>query len=600
MLNIFGNSKNQRANTSSTEESGLDSQIKYEKPRILLLDMDEDTAQLLSSAGFRIETGSCGAPYKVHNPHHYLTTPICLNHDTPNNIHEMDMVILDLTQPEIADKSSEHPLITETGIRHVVDIQNRDVIDPRPTYFWIIQPFLDTIIDNGGFFIIFYRQEYEYELIIRRPSTYSDSYLEDKINVSTWGFLKRTQYLHDTYAKGDVINFDTQKSLGRLLDKYSEGATYEGTISSRSDNWIELAHNKHGQCVAGIFLPDSEESGFVLVLPQFETKAELILELVQDFLPNIVPHLYPNSDKLSWINEQPYQLEQVITLQNEIDAIRSEADEKIEQIENQIQITETEHKYQRDLLVGTGDELVKAVKRCLEILGFSSVINVDELYETENRTPDEDLRIEDKSPMLLVEVKGISAIPRDEDALAVHKYLAPRMRELDRTDIEGLSIINQEKHIPPLQRSSNPFRNLILDNAQSHNIGLMTTWTLWRLLRGFTKYDWKHEYIRDLFYQDEVIEPIPLHYQPLGKIVKLFEDQQSIGILTELSLQVGDIIAFDFAVDFYEVKIDSLQVHNEIRESVAVDEETGIKFQFPDEKIHEGMVVYKVDDSYGI
>lgn len=66
----------------------------------------------------------------------------------------------------------------------------------------------------------------------------------------------------------------------------------------------------------------------------------------------------------------------------------------------------------------------------------------------------EDLRIYDDSPILLVEIKGISGFPRDAAALQVAKYLAPRMREWQRTDIQGLSIINHQRNLPGLDRDN--------------------------------------------------------------------------------------------------------------------------------------------------
>ena len=177
------------------------------------------------------------------------------------------------------------------------------------------------------------------------------------------------------------------------------------------------------------------------------------------------------------------------------------------ELKKQIEEIQASKRYLYDLVTQQDDRLVESVKYALGALGFVKVIDVDELYDQDDGNPnrDEDLRIDDSSPMLLVEIKGISGKPKDEDVLQVAKYLAPRMKELGRTDIKGLSIINHQRNLPLLDREK-PFRELHIDNAEQREIGLMTTWTLCRLVQAFVQNGWTHDVVHDLFYQNGEID----------------------------------------------------------------------------------------------
>lgn len=103
-------------------------------------------------------------------------------------------------------------------------------------------------------------------------------------------------------------------------------------------------------------------------------------------------------------------------------------------------------------------------------------MDVDEELEPGQRKR-EDLQVQGSSPTLLIEIKGIAGLPSEHDA----------MREWQRTDVAGLSIINDQRHLPGLQRKGEPFTDDVLTKANEQRFGLLTTWDLFRLLRSFIK-----------------------------------------------------------------------------------------------------------------
>jgi hypothetical protein len=212
-----------------------------------------------------------------------------------------------------------------------------------------------------------------------------------------------------------------------------------------------------------------------------------------------------------------------------------------------------------DLLTGTGDMLVLAVKRALETLGFSSITNSDADLQPGQRRR-EDLQIHDASPVLLVESKGIAGLPKEEDSIQVFKYIAPRMREWNRNDVKGLSIVNHQRNVPAIERNYSPFSEDVLTNAADQEFGLMTTWDLFRLVRSFLKLGWSPENVKPLFYLSGRILPVPINYEPVGTVERYAESLAVAGIQLCSEIRVGDRLAYELPIEIEEETVESLQI----------------------------------------
>jgi hypothetical protein len=210
-----------------------------------------------------------------------------------------------------------------------------------------------------------------------------------------------------------------------------------------------------------------------------------------------------------------------------------------------------------------GDTIASAVKQALERVGFKDVEDAD--VEASDRNRREDFRVHDRSPLLLVEAKGVSGLPSEADALQVVKYIAPRMRELKRTDIRGIAIINHQRNLPALQRQNDqPFQQDVLVNAAEQNLGLMTGWDFFRLLRGVTDLGWTADEVLDLFYRDGRIEPVPGHYGYAGVIDGFWPQAQAFGLRLEsgAAVRVGDQLAYELPAAFREEVVTSIQLNS--------------------------------------
>ena len=321
-------------------------------------------------------------------------------------------------------------------------------------------------------------------------------------------------------------------------------------------------------------------------------------KLLKNVLPDLSPHLFPHAEGARWVQRSEYELPRILELRSQIARIQEETREQVTALEHSIAEERERWNYLHDLIRETGRPLVKATKQTLELLGFSSIVDVDEaMQESKDTGPRrEDLQIRDASPILLVEVKGISNLPRDAEALQVWKYVAPRMREWKRTDIQGLAIMNHQRHLPALDRENgSPFREEILTNALDQKFGLLTTWDLFRLARSYLKNHWRPEHIKGLFYQSGRIDPVPSHYEFVGVTQHFWEKPGAIGVKIESSeIRQGDRIAFELPVEFEEQDVDSLQIDNSPVDIAEAGSLAGIKTHLTKEQARKGVRVFRL------
>ncbi len=322
-------------------------------------------------------------------------------------------------------------------------------------------------------------------------------------------------------------------------------------------------------------------------------------KLLKDVLPDLSPRLFPHLEGPRWVRRAEYEIPKVLELGSKIRRIQVETKSQVEGLERDIEYERVQWGFLYDLLNGTGTTLVSAVKKTLELLGFKSIVDVDEEMSISggNVQRREDLQIHDSSPVVLVEVKGITGMPRESESLQIGKYIAPRMKEWSRTDVRGLSIINYQRHIPPLERdNNNVFQKDVLTNALNQQFGLMTAWDLSRLLRSFLKNGWEHRHVKNLFYQDGRIDPIPAHYKYVGVIEQYWEKVSAITVSVDAeSIRKGDLIAFELASAFEEQIIESLEVEKQPANEAPAGATAGIKTKLNKEQARKGTRVFRVD-----
>jgi hypothetical protein len=464
---------------------------RYHHPKILLIDMKDDAETLLKSEGYNVAAGSFGVPYRVQKADQLF--PVIINGALPPNFAEQEIFIIDLlpSDPLSQPKGEKH---TSPGESDWWGSCSEGMIDPRPRFMEEVKEYLDRIFEHGGVFIIFADRWCRPRVISGYLGRLSFQKERD-IYCHNWGFLSILNGLQVKNDYGEEISVVGKASpLGQILSEHTQRARFLCTLHPNESAkwlkapWLTFAVSKYGATVAGeIALPGG---GWILIFPQLRDQPRFLVKILKDVLPDLSPRLFPQVEGAHWVQRPEYELPEVLELRNRICSIQEAAKQEVIKLEKAIEENRAAMSYLYDLIRETGRPLVQAVKQTLETLGFQSVFDADEQIENagEGGTKREDLQIHDSSPTLLVEVKGISFLPRDSGALQVWKYVAPRMKEWSRTDVQGLAIINHQRNLPALEREHKaPFREDVLTNAQEQQFGLLTTWDLFKLTRSYLK-----------------------------------------------------------------------------------------------------------------
>jgi hypothetical protein len=572
----------------------------YQKPKILLVDLPDSVLDSVRSAGFNASAGTFGSPYKVELSDR--SQPVIYKSDLPNYT-EQEIIIIDLTPPETLN-NPEGEKMTSEGENNWWAKCSRGEIDPRPRAMSMVRNAFDRIFDHGGLFVIFAQSRLYQDLVLasvyRSRLHYGVPELstKSKINADNWSFLSILSDLvieSDVGVEINVLEHDSQ--LSRFLWKTTKNAKYNATFNPTSrieKNWIPiLSSNKFERCVGGLLVPE-DSKGRVLILPQISKDAETIVTLLREVLPDISPHLFPHIES-RWVERDEYELDSVLKYKAEKIKVQQRATRELEDLDKMITEERDRLGFLHGIITNTKDDLVESVKSCLEYIGFKQVIDVDKQIQNQGTSApkQEDLQVHDKSPTLLVEIKGLSGLPHESDTLQVVKYIHRRMKEWDRTDVRGVSIINHQRNVPALERDNqNVFTEQQIEDAQNNDVTILTTWDLFLLARGMMKWKWNPNAIQELFYQHGRMPKIPTIYKPIGEIINYWEKPGAVGVqISESKLHKGQRIGYVIPEGYFEEEVLSLQVENRDVEEVFPGQLAGIKTIYSKNLLHKGTLV---------
>lgn len=571
----------------------------YQKPKILLIDLPDTVLDSVRSAGFNALAGTFGSPYKVELIDDY--TPVIPKYHLPNYT-EQDIIIIDLTPPETISPEGEK--VTSPGEDDWWAKCSRGEIDPRPRVMVEVKNKFDRILDHDGMFVIFAQSRLRQDLVLGKSPYPGKLEIISKIkNVDNWSFLSILSHLGIEPDLGEEIivpNHDRQPF--RFLRSALKDARYKATFKPTStikNSWTPIANsNKFEECVGGLLAPENSK-GRVLILPQISKDADTIVTLLREVLPELSPHLFPHIEGPRWVKRDEYELDSVLKYKTDKIEVQERAKRELADLDKKITKERSRLGFLHGLLTNNNDNLVESVKSCLEFIGFEQVIDVDKQIQSQGTSApkQEDLQVRDKSksPILLVEIKGLSGRPDEGDVMQVAKYIHRRRKEWN-TDVHGVLIINHQRNVPALERDNrNVFTKQQIEDAQNHGVTILTTWDLFLLTRGMMKWKWNPKAIQELFYQCGRMPNIPAIYKPIGKIIKYWKKPGVVGVqISESELRKGERIGYVTSGGYLEEDVSSLQVGNQDVEEAVPGKLVGIKTTYPKNLLRKGMIVYLV------
>lgn len=515
------------------------------KIQICALDLSKEDIAILQDGSFQIYNGSAGTRINTSG---YVDC--LLNHNYPTNLHEYDVLIINLihriTKPY---KEEEHTRIHVSELEeHKFGVNEPTTLfDPRPYSLSLLKDNINALIQKQCLIIVFAENAYEIEYKVKKNNGYSTKFTS-KPNISNYSFLHEP-YLEFT-KNGKKTNIVVKDELFRkLLEDFTEGIEYhqtfeqkmiwDGSKTIKDPNYCVLIENTIGEIIS---YANFKEKNALFVFPDIKNKGKFLKRFLSEIAPSIFPELFPNS-KFNWLTESIYWVPNHSILQDNRKKEIDDHQKRLTEIDNSIQKNLESFAFLHNLITETGDELVKSVYKFLIWLGFSNVKEMDE--HQQNGVLEEDIQIQIEDKLLVIEVKGIAGTSKDSECSQIAKIRLRRMKELNSTNVFALYIVNHERFKPPTSRNNPPFNEIQIQDAENDDRGLLTTWELFKIYFYITEGIFSKEEIRDYFLHYGLIEFKSLLTE-IGKIDKIYKD----GLIASLELQgievyIGDDIIGD-------------------------------------------------------
>jgi hypothetical protein len=456
-----------------------------DEPRICLFDFPDDLLENLKRKHFNCTRATFGTKIDVPNYQMGQNHFCRLNYYWPSNIHEYSIIIIDLKKDKMIqydDSCMDNEGINGDKMYALLSAFPERVFNPRPLSAQIFSSACKKLTNKETIFIVFADEKKEVDYCRVEISNRGNN-IKDREKYDNYSFL----YIPVLENKsGNKVNICNEIGiLSQILKKYINKFTYEVVFYHPSEyidnkkvydeNFIPLMTNADDEIIS---FAKANQKSITFVFPQIEEKSSLLLELLENILPEIKPSLFPNNTQFIWTKDSDYELPNESILNHEKNVILEEYSRKLSDIENRIEQNRIEYQFLHDLLTQTGDMLVKTVEYYFNWLGFKNVINVDELQPD---LKEEDLQVELDDGLLVVEVKGIGGTSTDGDCSQVSKFRHRRMEERQKFDVKALYIVNHQRYLPPKERQNPPFTEQQIKDAVNEKRGLLTTYELFKL-----------------------------------------------------------------------------------------------------------------------
>ncbi|WP_411330895.1 hypothetical protein [Desulfovibrio desulfuricans] len=555
----------------------------FDKPLVYLINFDNKVNKKLTAAQFNCTSGRIGSILMLPNKQKYDEVLIGENHDINENIHEYDIVLLDLTQ-----SNTERFNYNTHGVPTACSYATTGIICRFPQQEVDQQPYLlnrlskqfNSILNKKSIIVVFYGHPLKatYEPVVINES---GCYVDNKVTLSNLDFY--SHYVQPEDKSGKKIQINKESLLYEFLEKYKNEMHYQSIFKipqyrNASGEFItyedfkELAFNEAGDIVSyAHFVNDS----IVFIFPNVDNKDNFIYELMNSILPEIKSELFPNHGMFGWLENGNYLLPNEIEIINERMNIDNEYEKAVFENTQRLNSNRETYKFLHDMISETGEKLVTSVKKYLEWLGFESVIDMD---EHTNGLPEEDLQIETDQGLLVIEIKGIGGTSKDSECSQIGKIRHRRIEQKRRFDVFGLYIVNHQRYVSPKNRQNPPFTQNQIKDAILDKRGLITTYELYKNYFFVEQEIVTKEEVRKKLHGTGLITLEPSLIS-LGKPKEVFKNGKIaiIDLSVGVPLSIGQKIYFKNEGELLNCNIESLQINEvDVKKAVGVGTEIGI------------------------
>ena len=186
-MGISNNKKTENLNKKTNSHTDNEKVEFNERPRICCLDIDKDVIDRLNRSGFNIYAGTLGSKIKVPNATRRNNHQLLLNFDFPPNLHEFDIIVLDLDNAQAIDyKQEDHARNNHTGksALSLLSSYPETIFDPRPLNSLILNRQLGQIGKRPHIVLIFSTDSYDIEYeTVKIIEDYAERQVTQKHNI---------------------------------------------------------------------------------------------------------------------------------------------------------------------------------------------------------------------------------------------------------------------------------------------------------------------------------------------------------------------------------------------------------------------------------
>jgi len=566
-MRLFSKKENRKNLTMISEEMGEKISI-IERPKICCLDLDRDTISALKRTGANIFDGTLGSKVQVENKRRGDRHRLLLNYNFPPNLHEYDIIIIDLANSKTIDyEKEEHERETYTGkiSTYILSTYPETLFDPRPYSSYILRGEINKINNRKCLVLVFSSETYDvdYEFV------YITEGVEDRGKVqryNIYSFWDSVPIAEARVGKEIYVNSEADSEFRLILEKYRAGSFYNQTFKHpirwknhkeiKDEKYLPLMTNMSGDIISYM---ESNENENLIILPQLKDRSNFLIEFLSKVAPSFYPELFPYLTTFSWKEQKEYWLPGHSKLLEEKSNITKEYKKKIEESENKIEVNRSKHSFLHGLITETGDSLKKSLIQYLKWLGFEKVKDCDQ-DNSESLLLEEDIQVELPEGLLIIECKGIGGTSTDSDCSQISKIKHRRCEERKKFDVFALYIVNHQRYLPPKKRQNPPFSKNQIQDAKNEKRGLLTTWQLFNLFFDIESGILNKEEARESFLEFGLVCFRPKNLIRVFEPTEIYGDGEICIVNVEnILLQINEELLIEKDGKFKRVKILEIQ-----------------------------------------
>jgi len=340
-----------------------------------MIDLEPDCVAGLEAAGLNCYSGTLGPIVQVPNTTRNNRHLLRLNYDFPPNLHEYDIVVIDLQNGAQVPYVADDHVLRQTKRKEsgaFLSSYPQTLFDQRPWSGRILGDKLGPLLKKEAILLVFAARDEEIEYKIVSVSAVETGLLGER-SCRLYAFYPGLPKCQNIVGEDTTVVVQKDGRIGSLLERHNTEAMYDIVFSHpvrqgaegnpiRDENFLPLMEAGPGQVVAFVHIRGNSHS---LVMPRIKRKKEFLLDLFRTVLPEAFPSLFPHSTRFTWLEDSHYRLPNEQALLTKRGQIQREYEAELREIDRRMQGNREEYSFLHDLITQSGDTLVKTVETYL-------------------------------------------------------------------------------------------------------------------------------------------------------------------------------------------------------------------------------------------